>query len=302
MDNEESSTPTSLDTILETEALEDLTPPEVELGRSNDGADAPGEGRLDSSSPADVARPQGGCGECNLQGRRLDTGLYCDCELGKRKHLDAMQSVEDRFDTAGVPTRLRGVTLEGYRELAGEEAARQPAVEAVQTLLEGRPATDPTFGTERPGICLLGANGIGKSGLLVILARHVFRAGHVPLWIKYADLVRDGVQAGYGVTYREDVELSTLRLQAAKRVHTLCLDDLGDPFAATRNYDETGDRRDILFRILSARHERGKTTHITANYGGLGELQEQMDPRIADRIKEMCAVYTMRGPNLREEV
>jgi DNA replication protein DnaC len=134
----------------------------------------------------------------------------------------------------------------------------------------------------------------------VILARQVFTSGRIPLWIKYADLVRDGVQAGYGVSYVEDMDLSTVRLQAAQRVNVLCLDDLGDPFAPRGDYTETKDRRDILFRILSARHEQGLTTHISANYDSFDELREQMDPRIADRVKEMCAVHTMEGPNLRE--
>ena len=91
-----------------------------------------------------------------------------------------------------------------------------------------------------------------------------------------------------------------MRLQAAQRVHTLCLDDLGDPFAPQDDYVETKDRRDILFRILSARHEKGLTTHISANFFDFDEMREQFDPRIADRIKEMCAVVEMEGPNLRE--
>lgn len=263
---------------------------------------APGElpDLPDSSDATAVARSQGGCGRCELNGKRPDTGRYCDCRFGRRKQIADMQAVEDRFDSAGVPDRLRGVTLEGLRDLAGAGVMRQPAVQAVRDLLSGDTATDPTHGTERPGVCLLGRNGIGKSGLLVILAREVFTSGRIPLWIKYADLVRDGVQAGYGVSYVEDIELSTVRLQAAQRVHTLCLDDLGDPFAPSDRYTETKDRRDILFRILSARHERGLTTHMSANYSSFEELREQMDPRIADRVKEMCAVVTMEGPNLRE--
>lgn len=253
----------------------------------------------ESGDATEVARRQGGCGQCDLSGRRPD-GLYCDCSFGRRKQAADMQAVEDRFDNAGVPTRLHGADLEGLRRLAGEKVMQQPALKAVCSVLDGEPATDPEHGTERPGICLLGPNGIGKSGLLVILARQVFRFGRIPLWIKYADLVRDGVQAGYGVTCAEDVELSTVRLQAAQRVHTLCLDDLGDPFAPTGDYVETKDRRDILFRILSARHEEGLTTHISANFGSFEELKQQFDPRIADRVKEMCAVCTMEGPNLRE--
>ena len=157
----------------------------------------------DTTDPTDAARVEGGCGECDLTGRRPD-GLYCDCSFARGKQADDMQAVEEKFNNAGVPPRLRGVTLDSFRRLVGDEVMRQPALQAVRDVLAGEPATDPTHGTDRPGVCLLGKNGIGKSGLLVILARHVFRSGHIPLWIKYADLVRDGVQAGYGVSHVED--------------------------------------------------------------------------------------------------
>ena len=64
--------------------------------------------------------------------------------------------------------------------------------------------------------------------------------------------------------------------------------------------NETRDRRDLLFQVLSARHKRGLITHFTANFDSLQGIARQFDPRIADRIKEMCAVVEMGGQNLRE--
>ena len=64
--------------------------------------------------------------------------------------------------------------------------------------------------------------------------------------------------------------------------------------------NETRDRRDLLFQVLSARHERGSITHFTANFDSLYSITRQFDPRIADRIKDMCAVVEMGGHNLRE--
>lgn len=212
-----------------------------------------------------------------------------------------MERIEERFDRAGVPDRLHGVTLESLRERAGQAVMETEAVRATRELIEEGVAKDPEHRTGHEGVCILGTNGRGKSGLLVIIARHVFgELGRVPLYIKYADLVRDGVQAGYGTYTSEGVELSQIRRQAAQRVHTLCLDDLGDPFSAPDS-SESADRRDILFRILSARHERGLPTHFTANFSSLHEIARQMDPRIADRIKESCAVVQLDGPNLREK-
>lgn len=277
--------------------------PETEiLQHLPDEVDAGAETLLDADLPDEeiTIRKEGGCGKCALNGKRKEENRYCDCTYGRQRQIRDMRSIEARFDTAGVPDRLEGATLAQLREMAGVPAMQSPAVQAVREVIDRGTASDPHHGTERKGLCILGRNGIGKSGLLVILAREVFKSGYVPLWIKYADLVRDGVQAGYGVSYAEDMELSTIRLQAAQRVHTLCLDDLGDPFGRAGSYSESKDRRDILFRILSARHERELTTHITANYADLEEIKQQFDPRIADRVKEMCAIVEMEGPNLRE--
>jgi DNA replication protein DnaC len=204
-----------------------------------------------------------------------------------------------RFDHAGVPDHLRGVTLQTLKRRAGEAVMHSEAVQALRDLAESGVTRDPRNGTQHESLCILGVNGVGKSGLLVMLARQAYRDGRVPLWIKYADLVRDGIQAGYGTRTSEGIELSEIRRQTAQRAHLLCLDDLGDPFAE-RDRSETADRRDILFRVISARHERGRVTHFTANYDSIGEIARHFDPRIADRIEEMCAVVQLDGPNLRE--
>jgi len=254
-------------------------------------------------SPFDRS-PTSPCPSCDFRGiKEFDdrgVALYCDCEHGHRKHQQHYERIHDRFDHAGVPDRLRYVTLESLRKSAGESAIESPAVQAVGELLMEDCATCPRFGGAKPGLCVLGANGRGKTGLLVILARQAYRQGYTPLFIKYADLIRGGIQAGYGVYTSEDVELSHIRLQTAQRISHLCLDDLGDPFGEARSFSETKDRRDLLFQVLSARHERGLTTHITANYADLETIGAQFDPRIADRIKEMCAIVQMEGPNLRE--
>jgi len=227
--------------------------------------------------------------------------VYCDCDHGRRKHYEHFQRIHDRFPRSGVPDHLQGVTLESLRERAGGEVMNVEAVQATRRVLEGVPAFDPEHGTRHSSLCILGANGLGKTGLLTILARSAYVDGFTPLFIKYADLY-SAVQSGYGTYVDGDPrhELSQIRTETAQRVHTLCLDDLGDPFGDPTDYQVPKDRRDILFRVLSARHERGRDTHITANYESLGDVAHQFDPRIADRIKEMCAVVEMDGPNLRE--
>lgn len=283
--------PKALDTIIPETDVADSLPDEVDSG-----ATTPDNG---FTAEERTARALGACGDCGINGRSKDEPRYCSCEYGRECQVRHMRRIEERFGEAGVPTRLQGVSLDSLKDRAGDVVMHTEAVQAVRDLMTDDTTIDPEYGTEHDGLCILGTNGRGKSGLLVILARQVFLDGHVPLFIKYADLVRDGVQSGYGEYTSEGVELSEVRRQAAQRVHTLCLDDLGDPFAE-HDKAETQDRRDILFRILSTRHERGITTHFTANYSSLGEIARQFDPRIADRIKEMCAIVQLDGPNLRE--
>jgi len=263
------------------------------------------------AQPADpTERHTDPCEECDIRGisgRSGRTELYCSCRYGRRKHLEHFERIHDRFDHAGVPDQLRGVTLKSLRERAGQAVMDTSAVRAVRSILEGGVARDPQHETTHSGVCILGPNGLGKTGLLVILARSIYQEGFTPLFIKYLDLVKS-VQAGYGA-YADGHprhELSTIRTETAQRVSHLFLDDLGDPFGQGESYDASKDRRDIIFRVLSARHERGRPTYITANYnaddsrGPLGQVADQFDPRIADRIKEMCAVTKLDGPNLRE--
>jgi DNA replication protein DnaC len=249
-----------------------------------------------ASSPHDP-QPTRPCDRCDFRGiekvvqvsPRRTQQVYCDCRHGRRKHLEHYRRLHDVFDHAGVPDRLRGATLQSL-EKAGPDVMQSEAVRAVRRLKSG---------ADREGLCLFGPNGIGKTGLLVIIARHYYTEGYTPLFIKYGDLIRDGIQAGYGQYTREDVELSGLRLRTAQRADVLCLDDLGDPFGGS-DYEETKDRRDLLFQIVAARHERSLPTHITANYGDLTDLMQQFDPRIADRLREMCTVTHFHAESLRK--
>ncbi len=125
-----------------------------------------------------------------------------------------------------------------------------------------------------------------------ILRELYWTQGYVSLWIKYADMVRD-IQDHYGS------DKSGIRLLAAKRTRILVLDDLGDPFRERGQYQETEDKRRILFELLAYRYEHGLLTFITSNFASPSELAEQFDPRIESRLNAVCTWVEMGGADLR---
>ena len=224
-------------------------------------------------------------------------GQYCRCDYGLSKQYRLLERNEAQYTSAGVPPRLKGLTLDGLISLAGDDPGKQDAIRAAREITRDGVVTDPRRGREKRGVMLVGPNGSGKSGLLVVMARALWEKGYVPLWIKYVDLVSE-VQRGYG-KMRRDLELSEVRIQTAQNASVLVVDDLGDPFARADRFEETEDKRKIFFEILSLRHERNSPTLISANYQSLDDLASQFDPRIADRIAELCALVEMSGENLR---
>jgi DNA replication protein DnaC len=94
----------------------------------------------------------------------------------------------------------------------------------------------------------------------------------------------------------ENFESARDREQRAVRVPLLMLDDVGKEY-------HTDYSRDVLFRVIAARHREGRVTIFTTNESPAG-LAAKYGDWFMDRISEMCAggywVLHMEGPGLRE--
>lgn len=260
---------------------------------------------IDPTTAPDPGEEFEECPKCDHRGRSED-GTFCrECEYGREQQKEQQRRIVGAFDNAGSPLRLRRFNLRTFQKAAGEDPNKETALNLIFEYVEHGHATGPE-GVEREGLFLWGPNGVGKSGLVFSLARELWRQGRVILWIKYEDLIRD-IQALYGdrnvgEKFRDPSTPNVTaqsRILNAQRTPVLVLDDLGRPFANRNDFRESEDRRELLFSILSFRHERHMPTFITSNLDGLPEVEEQFDPRIADRVMESCTIAKMSGENLR---
>lgn len=240
---------------------------------------------------SDEATP---CANCNGYGKQRG-GLFCDCAYGRRKQKAQTQRMRDVFGRAGLPDRLRSFTLDTWDDRCGGEGGKTQARSLVRELVEDGHATGPE-GVSRPGLLLLGENGIGKTGLLVGLLKRMYAQGWSVLWIKWADMI-DDIQATYG-DGASGVSTEG-RLATVQNAPALFLDDFGEPFRPKRNFRVSQDRRSLTWRVLSARHEKDWPTFMTTNHDSLQAISDQFSPRIADRIMETCTIAHMSGDNLR---
>jgi len=261
---------------------------------------------VDVDADIDVDDGKDWCDECDPSGvcRVVRKGtfegreIYCDCEFGKYKQHRKLKQMQYHFKNCGVPKRLHGVNMETARAMYSNEAMQSPTMDCVRDFLNGWSTTDPESGNEREGLCIFGKNGVGKSSLMVIVARRIYRFGLVPFYIKYSDMIENGIQDNFT---NEDVHgriVANVQKDVCKTADVLFVDDLGDPFG---NYSkqESKNKRDIFFNIISYRHENMLPTHLTSNYKSLGHLANQFDPRIASRIKEMCATTVFNNVDVR---
>lgn len=157
------------------------------------------------------------------------------------------------------------------------QAERQPEAFAAARAF----ADDP----DRANLVLVGPPGTGKTHLLAAIVRHLLPTPWHPVYWIVPDLLahlREGVEdAGH--------ELER-RLALAIDAELLVLDDLGAEKA-------TDWSREILFRLLNARLNRGAPFALSSNLPPSQLEDERLGSRLADRAR--CRVVKLRQADYR---
>lgn len=180
-----------------------------------------------------------------------------------------------------IERRLRAARLPARKTLSQFDWRRSHGLERARVDDLGRCAWVPTA----RNLVVLGPVGTGKTHLVTALAIEAIKRGHHVAFYRASDLVRMLLEA------RDTRALSRLQ-DRLRRVPLLVLDELGFvPF------EKAGG--ELLFDVLSARHERGATA-ITSNLA-FGEWNrvfgdDKLTAALLDRLAQHAEVLVTRGP------
>jgi DNA replication protein DnaC len=233
---------------------------------------------------------------------------HCDCEAGQSiarvlernaAELEASEfamretvarsaraRLERIFDEASVPNRFAELTWDGFKALAGNDAGKRLAIQAIDLYAEA--GSVQTHRGKRMGLLLYGRSDMGKTGALSPIFLRQIKQGLPGLWVQYNDLLAALKQFESGQVEE--------RIRAAQHTEYLFIDDFGDPGSAKTATDYA---REVVFRIIDHRNNYQKPTFITSNLGP-DRLAAQFGERILKRIDELCLMVEVKGQTMGE--
>lgn len=171
---------------------------------------------------------------------------------------------------ARIPRKFLGKTLQSFKTTT---APKRQIVALAQDYLRNFRRGDTQSGR---GLLLVGREGTGKTHIAVAILRGVLEKGFSGRYWNVPELFLElrRVINGEGKCSEGDI------FDEAREVDLLVLDDLG----AEKTSEYVLDR---LYVLINGRYENDLATVITTNRS-IEELRQQLGPRIASRICEMC--------------
>ena len=198
------------------------------------------------------------------------------------------QEATNAFVSAGIPTKFASLTVKSFRALTHGDTGKEMAFKAAMSLASDGCVEDK--GAQKRSLLVWSRQrGVGKTGLLTPVFQAMLRKGMSGIWISWQQLVEQ-VEAGY------KSEDAYSRLQAAREVGVLMIDDLGYQWVDGDGLSAHALK--VLNSVIFHRHAWELPTLFTSNLSP-EELTEQLRPEHYQRIAEMAAVIEMTGDMLR---
>ena len=179
-----------------------------------------------------------------------------------------------------IPQRYWECTLDGISNEADGILSPQEIARRYLSKLD-------EFMTRGDGLLLWGANGRGKTGIGVVLAKWARRCGYKVLFMESAELKRCVVER---VAFDDDETM----WERASAVDLLVLDDLGKG-----TQDSKGFGARIVDQLIRHRVANRRATVITTNMD-LDQLSESMKTSTMHSLKESIVPCEIRGEDRRD--
>lgn len=250
------------------------------------------------------------CSACRGSGwrRARDADGY---EIVEACELRALLHRIGLFNAAGIPAAFHTATLAGYDPRAGNQSEVRMRFADLQKRLEAGVLPGGHLPPQTKGIGLSGPPGVGKTHLLVAMARHLTL--DLGVAVRFTDFARllwslkAGFSAGLG-----EAQL----IQPLIDVDVLVLDEMGKGRASEW---EIG----VLDALVCARYDRGLLTFFATNFAfgapdltdyaraeailkdssgtSTETLSERVTDRIFSRLQAMCVLTPIQGDDRRPQ-
>lgn len=257
-------------------------------------------------SQAATANASGPCPTCldmklvtmDLPVEHQDFGKAFPCPTCQQPQLAraAKRAEQEKINTLIASSGLSKhhlYTFEDFWALSdGMRAGKEDAAHICQSLAE---QFEVCLDVCRPGVCLHGVYGTGKTTLATAALLYVAKRGVAVLSVKYPDFL-DDVQNTYGRKGEGPSADDVIR--AAQEAPFVLLDDMGDPSPAAK--EMSPDKRRITHRLLEYRLEHELPTLITTNCT-VAQLAFQLTEKTKQRVTELCHWVEVKGDPLRNE-
>ncbi len=238
--------------------------------------------------------------------RCLDTGYtgyttehgdeYCTCPTGQaeeqrvKQWYDDMHAEEVAWLRKVLEDRLAAFSarvLPGGQVPTLETLPPSEALAKVRAFVETR--------TDEQGLVLIGAVGVGKTTLLLGLVRSLaerwLAERKVVRLVTVPDFLRE-LRAGYDPTRQLQGEGYNQLMEQYQKCDVLVFDDLG----AEKLTDWVEEQ---FYLLLDYRYRHRLPVFASSNYRKEA-LAQRLDRRVMDRLREMCVLLEVSGPNLRD--